>query len=385
MPLRLRVVGDNAAKLGVFARTTFGVNGGRIGRGLDNDWVLPDTDRFVSTQHAEIHYREGHWIIRDLSTNGTYVNDRVNPLGPGDIYVLKNGDRLQIGQFKIEAEIYAGNDFPQDEGEIDHGETLGLELEEVFGRSAAAAKTAAPASARPRPSTGPAPLPAAPLPAAPTPRNNDPVRPLAQDELDLLPGIAALCRGAGIDPAAFPPATRRLLLQQAGQMLRELVLGLLDLNRSRADFTKEFGIGGLSKYSSGTSPLVRMTGVEEMLTRWLSESAGNARPVDEMRDMFEDARNHERAVAMALRAGLDSLVTRLDPERFEQANAQHAFDTGAPREQVWRRYRDSYKTATRPEQSGVPSAFAEEFAQTYRALAHLKSASDSESSIIKLD
>ena len=168
-------------------------------------------------------------------------------------------------------------------------------------------------------------------------------------------------------------------------MLRELVLGLLELNRARADFTREFGIGGLSKYSSGTSRLVQMAGVEEMLTRWLAEAAGNARPVDEMRDMFEDARNHERAVAMAMRAGLDGLITRLDPERFEQANAQHAFDTGAQREQVWRRYRDNYKSATRPDESGVPAAFAEEFAQSYRSLAHLKSASDSESSIIKLD
>ena len=76
MALRLKIVSDNAAQAGAHPRWTFGVNGGRIGRHETNDWVLRDTDRYVSGKHAEIEHRGGTWWVRDLSTNGTFINDR---------------------------------------------------------------------------------------------------------------------------------------------------------------------------------------------------------------------------------------------------------------------------------------------------------------------
>lgn len=357
MALRLRVVGEHAARLGDLAHATFGVNGGRIGRALDNDWVLPDVDRYVSGHHAEIHYRSGDWVLRDLSTNGTYINDRVKPLGPGGTYVLKQGDRLQIGQFKMQVEVSGSNDFPPDEVEHDHGETLGVPLDEVLPTAAG--------EPRPAPQRVDVEPPRQARPEPPRPQ-----RGAGKDELELLPGLAALCRGAGLDPAALPPGTRAMVLHQAGQVLRELLLGLLEMQRSRADFTREFGIAPPDKYSSGTSPLVRLTGVEDLLLRWLSQAGTSARPVDEVREMFDDARTHERAVSMAVRAGLEGLVGRLDPERFDRTHMQTAYDSPEARERLWLRYREIFRSATQPEQTGVPGAFADEFGRTYRVTVH---------------
>ena len=83
MALRLKIVSDNAAAAGEHARWTFGVNGGRIGRHTSNDWVLRDPERYVSGRHAEIEHRGGTWLLRDTSTNGTFVNDSDEALGPG--------------------------------------------------------------------------------------------------------------------------------------------------------------------------------------------------------------------------------------------------------------------------------------------------------------
>lgn len=49
----------------------------RIGRGRDNDLVLPDPQKGVSRVHAELRYENGRYVILDLqSQNGTWVNGR---------------------------------------------------------------------------------------------------------------------------------------------------------------------------------------------------------------------------------------------------------------------------------------------------------------------
>ena len=56
------------------------VEGGTIGRSADNDWVLPDPQRYVSAHHARVHFRDGHFYLQDVSTNGVFVNDDTEPL-----------------------------------------------------------------------------------------------------------------------------------------------------------------------------------------------------------------------------------------------------------------------------------------------------------------
>jgi len=92
MALRLKIVSDNAAAAGDQARWTFGVNGGRIGRATSNDWVLRDPERYVSGRHAEIEHRAGTWLLRDVSTNGTFVNEqRITTVN------LENQQEFRIG------------------------------------------------------------------------------------------------------------------------------------------------------------------------------------------------------------------------------------------------------------------------------------------------
>jgi len=74
MALRLRVVSDHRRSLGDRGSIVFGVGGGTIGRSADNDWVLPDPARYVSAHHARVSFKEGGYLLEDLSTNGVYVN-----------------------------------------------------------------------------------------------------------------------------------------------------------------------------------------------------------------------------------------------------------------------------------------------------------------------
>jgi hypothetical protein len=76
-----------------------------IGRGADASWVLPDPDRLLSKHHCVVEFRGGGWQLRDLSTNGTFVNHSDAPVGRDQVKPLEDGDRLRLGAYEIEVRV----------------------------------------------------------------------------------------------------------------------------------------------------------------------------------------------------------------------------------------------------------------------------------------
>lgn len=72
-----------------------------IGRGPQNDLTLPDPQRIVSSEHAEIRRTgRGYQLVDRGSTNFTYLrNQRLEADEP---YPLADGDEFLIGNFEIE-------------------------------------------------------------------------------------------------------------------------------------------------------------------------------------------------------------------------------------------------------------------------------------------
>ena len=107
MALTLRVTSFHSQALGADSTRVFGAQGGAIGRALDNDWVLPDPEKFVSSHHAQILCRGGAYSLKDTSTNGTFINSSPQPVGNGMEQQLANGDRIQIGDYEITVALEA--------------------------------------------------------------------------------------------------------------------------------------------------------------------------------------------------------------------------------------------------------------------------------------
>jgi type VI secretion system protein ImpI len=380
MALRLRIVSDNAESAGEFDRWTFGVNGGRIGRAIDNDWVLFDTERYISAHHAEIEHRAGEWWICDLSTNGTFINGSHRPLGRGARHRLADGDRVRFGPYEITAQISNSNDFLPEE--IDLRETA---LDASFNEDSLLPDQLPVGRPRPTDTPGPPRRPAAAAGQTGTSRRpaatgepekparpGAPPKPPGTDERALWPGLAAFCKGAGIDPFSLPPETRTQVLHEAGQAMREMMLGLLDLSRSRAEFSREMGISGSARQRDATSPLMQVSAVEEALQRLLSGRGPTAgRAVDEVRSQFAKTRHHQQAMLVALREAVPSLLESLDPDELEQQFGRGARGAAGPEAQAryWARYREMYKAARAQGDTGLPPAFVEAFARAYQALA----------------
>jgi type VI secretion system protein ImpI len=77
-----------------------------IGRDSYLDWTLPDPQRFISGKHCEVRYRDGEYWLHDVSTNGTRVNDEPGRLT--EPYLLKNGDRIHIGDYIVAVALDGG-------------------------------------------------------------------------------------------------------------------------------------------------------------------------------------------------------------------------------------------------------------------------------------
>lgn len=97
--LIIRVRGQGG--LGTKGSCVFGPDGGTIGRGPDNTWVLFDPRNEISSLHARIVQEGDDFCMIDESTNGVFVNGSGKAVGRGVKVVLQHGDSLRIGQYQI--------------------------------------------------------------------------------------------------------------------------------------------------------------------------------------------------------------------------------------------------------------------------------------------
>jgi type VI secretion system FHA domain protein len=451
MAIKLRVISDQYRELGEQRSRVFGVNGGTIGRAPDNDWVLPDPSRVVSGHHCEIEYRGGLYWLKDTSTNGVFVNDSDEPVLDRGPVVLRDGDRLAIGDYMLVVSVDSRIDFLPAAAEehsaakhLDEHIGADLDMESLLGSRTDTSgafqprnafgmtvpipappvhRPLAPPQPEPEPEREPEPeLPAQearppvapvkrpavdpPAPAAPSapaaPGNGGPewamhTRAITRQELadamarrqsriearqqvqpfhqqastwtDLKSAVQAFCRGAGIDPSALSAEAQSMLPLVAGQLLREAVVGLNDLAQSRAQAAPV----PAGAQPGGSNPLRTSSSVEQALVR-LFESHGRiyGGPVDALRDVLQEAKDHEAAVQAGMQAGLDAVLGQLSPsnvaDQFEQGRAHTLAPGQDPRPKYWEHYAEFFRVITQGSGAhALPIPFTEEFARAYSA------------------
>lgn len=112
MRATLTLTGPAAGIANFPSARSFGAAGGSIGRGPENDWVLPDPGRLLSKTHCVLGFEHGRFTLTDVSTNGVFLNGSADRIGRGETVVLADGDRLQLGDFVVQVSIEA-TDAPQ--------------------------------------------------------------------------------------------------------------------------------------------------------------------------------------------------------------------------------------------------------------------------------
>ena len=134
---------------------TFDRIGGVIGRGAGCDWIIPDANRLISSHHGLVSYREGHYFLTDISSNGIGVSGSMERLCKGQARLISNGDVYQVGALDIRARLvmdarqtFARDDMIPDDAFLGLDPVQALDREQRRGDSSAeldALDTSAPA------------------------------------------------------------------------------------------------------------------------------------------------------------------------------------------------------------------------------------------------
>jgi type VI secretion system protein len=90
-----------------------------IGRNSENDWAIPDPQRFLSGVHCRIQKEGDTYSITDISTNGVFLNGSEQRIERNDTVMLNAGDKFRIGDYEfevlIEEDSPAGGRFTADD------------------------------------------------------------------------------------------------------------------------------------------------------------------------------------------------------------------------------------------------------------------------------
>jgi type VI secretion system FHA domain protein len=187
---------------------------------------------------------------------------------------------------------------------------------------------------------------------------------------DLRSAVQAFCRGAGIEPSTLTPEAQSMLPLVAGQMLREAVVGLTDLAQARAKATGASPTPAQGQ-PGGSNPLRTSSSIDQAIQR-LFESHGRlyGGPVDALRDVLQEIKDHEIAVNAGVKAGLQAMLDQLSPsnvaDQFEQGRSRTLAPGQDPRPKYWEHYAEFYRMITQQVAgNGWPHPFTEAFNREY--------------------
>lgn len=194
MALNLSIIKSPTGVSLAATEKSFSEQGGSIGRGDGNDWVLSDPDRFLSSRHCSLSFEGGQYYLTDTSTNGTFVNGAPEPLGKGGRVPLNNGDTIEVGDYQFRAEMQTASDVIADPfGAPSEADPFDMPLE-------ADPFEASPFVASDDPFAAPSPPPLSP---SPDPFGSDPFS--AQSDIPLNPDPLQMDPLAALDGAGSPP------------------------------------------------------------------------------------------------------------------------------------------------------------------------------------
>lgn len=287
-----------------------------LGRAKDCDWCLPDPDRVVSSRHAEIYFKAGQFWVKDISTNGVFVNGSPDPLGSGGEVALSAGDTLRFGDYELSARLPEAVQadppaaIPENQSVAvlpfaGHGGSVG---DQPVPEHVGANPTLAAGLGEQRLGDSHVEIPEPAIPPVWSwgePPEDRKGRAPEQRHTD--PALEALFAGLGMPQLAKGPVDPALL-EGLGHLSRIMLERLLDLLHARSRQKQKLRVQQTLFQRSENNPLkfsaTAQDAIEALLLRRHSSFLG---PQEAVEEAFSDILRHERA----LMAGVERVVAEL--------------------------------------------------------------------------
>lgn len=209
---------------------------------------------------------------------------------------------------------------------------------------------------------------AAPPPKAPMPPAGDPASRPGDESAALL---AALLQGLGLAQSPFERLTPAHM-QLIGSLLRESTRGAVELLRARAALKRELRAQVTMIVTRENNPLKFSPTVDMALGHLLGPTTtGFMAPAPAMRDAFDDLRAHEFGMMAGMRAALEGVLARFDPQALDGALSKRgglaALLPGSRKAQLWERFEQLYGQLSHEAADDFHALFGKAFLKAYEA------------------
>jgi len=384
MPLTIKIVSEHRDIVGDDCVREYYEDGGTIGRSLQNDWILPDPDRYISGRHATIDFRGGMYYLADTSSNGVYMNDEAEPIGRGNPRRLFDGDRMRMGDFEFEITVDKGESLvmplePEptvapdhieqfvDEDVIETGMQL-LDEAEITGDDEFQTMLFGDEPKQEEKNSEPEPEPESAKKSAKESANDD----RADKSMDVTAEdlFDSFLDGLGISRVELHPAVNRPeLMMTAGLVLREFVKSTISLLASRSNLKNAFRLDQTTVLPRHNNPMKFSDNTNDLIKQLLIGGEGEylgAR--DAVREANRDLINHQNAFLDAMNSAFIEFAERFDPDELEE-NFDRTINSKLfsfqNKSKYWGLYRDLYPIMTEKGGGRFPQMFGEEFVKAY--------------------
>ncbi len=395
MTLRLEIISEHREIVGDDAIREFGEDGGTIGRSLQNDWILPDPDRYISGRHATIDYKGGIYYLVDTSTNGVYMNGDCEPIGNGNPRRLFNGDTLRFGDFEMVVAIDSGESLampappppsvvPDNVELLIPEESLGtgvqlLDEDEITGDDDFQSALFGDSEIEVEIESMDDIFDQKEQPVAPPPHPKHEALPLAEADLVATDLLDSFLDGLGISRSEMHPSVDLAeIMQNAGEVLREFVEGTAELLTSRANLKNAFRLDQTTVLPRHNNPIKLSANTKDSIKQLLVGKAGEyLGPRDAVREVCRDLLFHQEAFLDAMNSSFVEFAERLDPDElqlgFDRTLDSNFFAKFRNKTKYWELYGDLYPTLTEKGGGRFPQMFSEDFVRAYeRQIAEYK-------------
>lgn len=364
-------------------RKTFKTAGGVIGRGVDCDWIIPDSNRHLSNRHAIVSYRDGMFFMTDTSSNGVVSASTGARLPKGEPVRIEHGSAYLLGDFEISAELIgesvsfegeaglrnsADGIIPDDAfldldplNAFEQRERVYSEIEEVL------TPASKPQSAHQRADYACIDMESLLVPeliADHAKAEPAPVPQMVERQSESF--WERFGASLGVDLNDLSQDQREALALNAARLLRQSIGGLQQSLRTRSELKNELRLAQTIVQGAQKNPLKFAADASEALEIFLLQSSkpGQLSAEQAISRSFRDLQAHQIALLAACRAAVRGTLEHFSPERltlrFERDNTPILATSGSR----WRAY-GRYHQSLRQDDDWSERLLARDFARTY--------------------
>jgi predicted component of type VI protein secretion system len=256
-----------------------------IGRDSNCDWPIADPDLAISRAHCEVAAVADGLVVRAIGTNGVFDDATGNRLPDLTEVPVCPPFTMRLGRFRI-----ALTRAPLDDDVRDVGKTM--VLTPPLGASSH------------------------------VPTDWSDAQPLSEIAGESL--LESFCRGAGLEASLLSSEDPAEIMERAGAVYRQLVLGLVDLMAERDAARARYNLTRTTIGGSGNNPFKWAPTQRLAIDMLLAGSGGFLSGPSAISSSLQDIKRHLIATFAGLQASLRRAVKTFDTAELDAASAGRA-------------------------------------------------------------